>query len=73
MLTSEMTTQWWWLFPSPANHHELLELELPWAWEPMASSRAFQSGEGKSSHDSLSNGDKEEESLFGEDLMLSGF
>ena len=73
MLTSSTKTQWWWLVPNHANHHELLKLELLWAWERMASSRAFRIGESKSSQGSLSNGDEKEESLFGEDSMSSRF
>ena len=36
-----------WLFLSPAVCHELFKLELSWAWEPPASSRAFRIGESK--------------------------
>ena len=38
----------WWQYPSPAIHHELCQLELSWAWEPKASSRAFGISEAKS-------------------------
>lgn len=36
-----------WLSTSTAVHHELCQLELLWAWEPTASSRAFGTGESK--------------------------
>ena len=56
----------WWLSPSPAVSHELLKLELPGAWEPLASSRAFRFSEGERSQGDLLDGNHEEKIIFGE-------
>ena len=50
-----------WLFLSPTVCHELFKLELPWAWEPPASSRAFRIGESKRPQGDFSHGNEEEE------------
>ena len=54
---------------SPAEPHELRQLELPWAWEPTASSRAFRIGESKEPDPGFSNGNEEKEFLFGKTEM----
>ena len=41
MTSSPLRVVWRWVHPNPTEHHELLKLELPGAWEPPASSRAF--------------------------------
>ena len=43
--------------------NELFKLELPWAWDPTASSGALRSGEGKRSQAGFFYGNKEEEKL----------
>ena len=42
-------SQWWRLVLSPTNHHELFNLKLSWAWEPMYNERACGIGAGKRS------------------------
>ena len=54
-----------WLYPNPAIHDELCQLELLWAWEPMTSSRAFGINESKEPKPGFFNGNQEEEFLFG--------
>ena len=66
MTSSPLGVVWRRLHPSPAGHHELLELELPGAWEPPVSSRAFRYGESKRTQVGVFDGDKENEVLFGE-------
>lgn len=39
-------THRWWLAFSLTTYYKLHKLELPWAWEPAASSRALRSCEG---------------------------
>ena len=53
----------WWQYPSPAIHHELCQLELSWAWELKASSRAFGISESKKPKPGFFNGNQEEEFL----------
>ena len=48
---------------SPAVVNELFELELPWAWDPTASSGALRSGESERAQAGFSDGNKEEEEL----------
>ena len=53
-----MYPQRWWLLISPAEHNDDPKLELLGAWEPTHSEGALSLGEGKSSQNIVSFGDK---------------
>ena len=69
MALTYLFLHWHWLLPSHVGHHELPELELLWAWEPAASSRAFRVSESKRSQPGFPDGNQKEKSVHGEDLM----
>lgn len=63
MILHPLRAHWWWLPSSPVGHHELLELELLWAWDQTVSLRAFRNCESKRSQPNFLDGDKEESGI----------